>query len=295
LARARNIKPGFFKNEDLAGLAPMARLLFIGLWTLADRAGRLENRPKRIKAEVFPYDDADVVKLLFSIQNAGFIQCYEVEKVHLIQIVNWDKHQNPHHKENASVLPAPEKLGKDATSPVLAVLIPDSLIPDSGFPQPAAADEVTEENMDLIRQSYPHSAGKPSALKAIKKAIERERKAHGSRKDAARYLYKRALAYRAINAEWPPGDRKQFTPMCATWFNDERYNDPDETYRRNGNHGKTTKRIEHNDNAGEEALALLGHIETGGPLLPAGDGPAATGDGRKALAIVPSRVSAEGH
>ena len=54
--RARNIKPGFFKNDTLAELEFAARLLFIGLWGLADRAGRLEDRPKKIKAEVFPYD-----------------------------------------------------------------------------------------------------------------------------------------------------------------------------------------------------------------------------------------------
>lgn len=39
MARARNIKPSFFKNEDLADLNPFDRLLFIGLWCLADREG----------------------------------------------------------------------------------------------------------------------------------------------------------------------------------------------------------------------------------------------------------------
>ena len=44
--RARNIKPGFFKNDALAELDFAGRLLFIGLWGIADRAGRLEDRPK---------------------------------------------------------------------------------------------------------------------------------------------------------------------------------------------------------------------------------------------------------
>ena len=39
MSRSRNIKPGFFKNEHLAECQPLARLLFIGLWTLADREG----------------------------------------------------------------------------------------------------------------------------------------------------------------------------------------------------------------------------------------------------------------
>ena len=47
---ARNIKPAFFANEFLAELPCEARLLFIGLWTLADRRGRLEDRSKGIMA-----------------------------------------------------------------------------------------------------------------------------------------------------------------------------------------------------------------------------------------------------
>ena len=46
MARARNIKPGFFRNADLVEMPIEARLLFIGLWTLADRSGRLEDRPR---------------------------------------------------------------------------------------------------------------------------------------------------------------------------------------------------------------------------------------------------------
>ena len=55
MARAKNIKPGFFTNEQLAECSFAARLLFVGLWTLADREGRLEDRPRRIRAQVFPY------------------------------------------------------------------------------------------------------------------------------------------------------------------------------------------------------------------------------------------------
>jgi len=54
VARARNIKPGFFKNDQLAECHPLARLLFAGLWCEADRAGRLKDRPKRLKVECLP-------------------------------------------------------------------------------------------------------------------------------------------------------------------------------------------------------------------------------------------------
>lgn len=106
MARARNIKPGFFKNEVLAELPFHTRLLFIGLWTHADREGRFEVRGRRIKAELFPYDDVNVDDAVAELCDAGFINVYEVDGVQYGQVVNWSKHQNPHHKEAASVIPA---------------------------------------------------------------------------------------------------------------------------------------------------------------------------------------------
>ncbi|HGL4641597.1 TPA: hypothetical protein ACKFAW_004883, partial [Enterobacter hormaechei] len=64
-------------NEDLAELDPLARLLFIYLWMLADREGRLEDRPKRIKAEALPYDNVDADLMLDDLAKAGFIHRYE--------------------------------------------------------------------------------------------------------------------------------------------------------------------------------------------------------------------------
>lgn len=108
MARARVIKPGFFLNEDLAELPMAARLLFAGLWTLADRAGRLEDRPRKIKAELLPYDDCDVDALLDQLAGRGFIIRYEAGG-RFIQVTNFSKHQSPHIKEAASTIPAPEQ------------------------------------------------------------------------------------------------------------------------------------------------------------------------------------------
>ena len=107
MARARNIKPAFFMNDELAEIDPLGRLLFIGLWTIADREGRLEDRPLRIKAEVLPYDNCDTVELLNQLEKRGFVFRYEVDGTGYIQITNFTKHQNPHYKEVASEIPAP--------------------------------------------------------------------------------------------------------------------------------------------------------------------------------------------
>lgn len=107
MARIRTIKPEFFKNEELAELPFEYRLLFEGLWCLADRRGRLEDRPKRIKADVFPYDNVDVDTGLDALQARGFIERYEHENVRYLQVKNFEKHQNCNVKESDSTIPAP--------------------------------------------------------------------------------------------------------------------------------------------------------------------------------------------
>ena len=105
MARARNIKPGLFSNELMAELPAFDRLLFIGLWCLADREGRLEDRPKRIKMELFPCDTYDVEAGLANLASAKFISRYSVDGFSAIEIDNFQKHQRPHGTEKDSSIP----------------------------------------------------------------------------------------------------------------------------------------------------------------------------------------------
>lgn len=107
MARARNIKPGILKNELLGTADPLAYVLFTGLWMLADREGRLEDRPLRIKAEVFPYrPESDIDSLLAWLVGNGFIDRYESKGRKCISIRQFHEHQRPHPKEPLSELPA---------------------------------------------------------------------------------------------------------------------------------------------------------------------------------------------
>lgn len=124
MARIRTIKPDFFKNEELSEMSAMNRLLFIGLWTQADREGRLHDRPKRLKAEIFPYENFDVDKGLQQLHEAGFIIRYKVNvndsvrvlapeqpktELAVIEIVNFLKHQKID-KANEKQSELPERL-----------------------------------------------------------------------------------------------------------------------------------------------------------------------------------------
>jgi hypothetical protein len=115
MARIRYLKPDFFLDEDLAEHPLEVRMLFAGLWCIADKAGRLEDRPKRIKAMVFPYDDGiDIEACLDALtqpktsSGRSFIRRYVVNGQGYIDIPQWEKHQKPHRTEKESILPGPE-------------------------------------------------------------------------------------------------------------------------------------------------------------------------------------------
>jgi len=174
MARSRNIKPGFFMNDQLGVLHPLTRILFAGLWCIADREGRLQDRPMRIKAEVLPYDNCDVDSLLNQLHEAGFIIRYQICDNKFIQIVNFSKHQNPHKNEADSVIPPPEEVVleqyststvqapyKHSTNPADSLnMIPDSLnmIPENPNPvleldlEPSVGSDLREEKTDIKQE-----------------------------------------------------------------------------------------------------------------------------------------------
>ena len=106
--RTRYLKPGFFENEQLAELPATVRLLFAGLWLMADRDGRLRDRPARIKGELFSYESVNIEKGLKLLEAAGFIARYEYtdaeDSQKLIWIPSFLKHQHPHPNEAPSTL-----------------------------------------------------------------------------------------------------------------------------------------------------------------------------------------------
>lgn len=112
--RKRDVKPGFWDNEDLAELDAGHRLLFIGLWALADRDGRLEDRPRRIRLKLNLHD-VDVEDGLRLLAESGFISRYCVKSssiqldsngsLKLIQVNNFRQHQNIHPDEARGTYP----------------------------------------------------------------------------------------------------------------------------------------------------------------------------------------------
>lgn len=249
MARARIIKPGFFKNEILAECSLGARLLFAGLWTLADREGRLEDRPKRIKADILPYDDIDADALLNELARNGFIVRYEANNDKYIQILTFTDHQKPHQKETASKIPAPDK---PQPKPGKAVPKPDepglnlnpltlNLNPET--PKPPEGAFAVPNPFAVWYENYPHKVGRAAAEKAFWKAIklaDLDELLDGIEK------YKKSK----------PPDRPWCNP--ATWLNQQRWKDePNEITGKNS--GKSVS--QRADEATARALARFEQAE----------------------------------
>jgi uncharacterized protein YlbG (UPF0298 family) len=165
MARARNIKPGFFTNDNLGELSAYARLAFIGLWSQADFNGNMKYKPKRLKVEVLPYDNVDFSELVKELSDAGFVMTYETGGDQYLHVINFKKHQRPHKNEvlRGTDVPQPEEEtaqnspeleqerngtepGRDenrSNPPDTGYLIPDTgyRIPDSEKNKGPSADE----------------------------------------------------------------------------------------------------------------------------------------------------------
>lgn len=97
MTKIRSVSPPFYNNDTLGNLPPLTRLLFIGLWCLADREGRLQDRPRAIKKALLGYDDVtagQVDGMLQELHNAGLIIRYQAKGSSFIQVVDFGAASN---------------------------------------------------------------------------------------------------------------------------------------------------------------------------------------------------------
>lgn len=112
MARIRSIKPEFWVDRRLAqAVSRDARLLYIGLWNLADEHSRLHGDERYVKGQVFPYDDelglAAIRDLLTELERAGRVVRYDVDGEPYLFLPKLDKHQRLEATKVPSRLPAP--------------------------------------------------------------------------------------------------------------------------------------------------------------------------------------------
>jgi hypothetical protein len=103
------VKPEIWQDENVGDLSLGARVLLIGLITMADDEGRLRALPALILGHVFPYDEVNPAKLkrwIGEIEGGGFILSYAAEGKPYIAFRHWARHQKPN-RARPSLLPEP--------------------------------------------------------------------------------------------------------------------------------------------------------------------------------------------
>lgn len=109
MPRIRTIKPEFWGDEKLAPMSPIDRLVFLGLLSFADDAGRLVDNEKSIDGFIFPEsDDRSRDSLARLADNSRILRYVSESGQRIIQVANWKKHQKIDHPSKY-VLPGPPR------------------------------------------------------------------------------------------------------------------------------------------------------------------------------------------
>lgn len=220
MARIRTIKPDFFTSEDIVGITPLARLLYIATWLEADREGRFVWRPKTLKLRYLPGDQCDIDAIANELVSSGLVVPYDVDGQTFAEIPTFARHQVINNRESASAIPArdsdasgtPEQRVTDVTATPLMGKERKGKEVDRTR---RVEDEQVEESFAQFWERYPAKKGKQDAIKAWRKlkpsgdlliaimsGLEAQKAARDWRKDDGRYI-----------------------PHPATWLNGRRWDD----------------------------------------------------------------------
>jgi len=167
----------------------------------------LEDRPKRIKVEVLPYDDIDINKALDELKFAELLNRYEVAGQQFIEIPSFSRHQRITGKEAdaESRFPSasPKKVGKHRGN-------------NGASPGITGDGRETEGKGDdrflKFWSAYPKKKAKDQAEKAFTKVSEPVEKLLD------------AIGLAKNSADWRKEGGK-FIPYPATWLNGRRWED----------------------------------------------------------------------
>ena len=97
MARKRMIDPSIWQSEDFGKLSTLAKIVFIGLFSLADDEGRGRCNPVYLKSTLFPYEEnirsADIDKTLSEISSNMSVVLYSCDGSSYYGLLSWDTFQ----------------------------------------------------------------------------------------------------------------------------------------------------------------------------------------------------------
>ena len=101
------MKPEFWADEKLAPLPPITRLVYVGLWSMADDRGRIVDAIKQIDAFLFPFTEDTAAPSLDTLVELGRLRRGVTSSgQRIIEIVTWGRHQRIDKPNLRACLPA---------------------------------------------------------------------------------------------------------------------------------------------------------------------------------------------
>lgn len=163
MARIRSIKPEFWDDRRLAKATSRdARLLYIGLWNLADEHSRLNGDPVWIAARVFPYDSDigadECARLLDELARGDWVQKYTVRGDPYLFLPSLAKHQRLEPDKVPSRLPSPMEADTKPASDLHTPIVPD----ESASRADESAPDADQSALLYVAGSREHVAGSMS-------------------------------------------------------------------------------------------------------------------------------------
>lgn len=259
MARIRTLKPTFWTDSKVVQLSPMARLLFIGMWSFAlcDQ-GHLQDDPVQLRLKIFPADQVDIEPLVRELASVGVVRRESARdgETACLSIPKFAEHQKldprwvtkcPFCQRKQSPAPpphSPDPADTHPDSPELAESHPKTSKDGVGWdgtkskpsvePEPATLTLVPAVVAAVVRpkppaedplfvefwSAYPRKVAKGAARKSWKAAVKKTG-------DPDRIIVA-AQGYGEDSA----GKSAEYVKHPATWLNSECYDDePPRSYR----------------------------------------------------------------
>ena len=128
MARGRMINKRLCRSQKFAELpSDKARLLYVLLYTHADREGRVNANPDEVKLDCVPYlrwSVPTVAQALYDLGQSGLVKLYHVGHRHYIEFVDFEENQKGlrYDREAPSNIPSPDEVRSDSGfSPAISI------------------------------------------------------------------------------------------------------------------------------------------------------------------------------
>lgn len=107
MARIRSVHPSLFTDEAWVSCSPLARILYIGLWTDADDQGLFEWKPLQIKMRLLPGDATSAADLLAELSDVGLLSRFDHDGKPYGALKDFRRYQRP--KKPNAIHPLPDE------------------------------------------------------------------------------------------------------------------------------------------------------------------------------------------